>query len=508
MNEEKIFQYIKKDRGLDFLNPSFTDLYRTQFNPSNIKNMNTVKNEIISHIKFNSKILIFNDYDVDGILGGWILFDYLYHYKNANVNVKISNRKLGYGLSDKEVQEIISNKYDLVITVDCGIAEHRHIKQLQKNDIDVIVTDHHESNNPPSCDWIDIKVGKRYWERNLSGAGVAYKLISALEGEHMQKYLGALAIANIADFVPLRGENRITTKLGLEKLNKNPYYPLEVLMREFNIDKINSTDVAFKIAPSINSTNRVDHSRIVFELMTGVDIKKNAKEMRKVNNKRKRKVKQALEGLEVDDDNNIIIAKGNFKSGYTGLLASKLKDRYNKPAIVINQNNRGSARSIYPLNMFKVLDNEKQLFNNVGGHAFAGGFSLKEGKLEQLKSYLYARAEGLKYVLREVDLKLDNLEGINTKLMDRLDILEPFGAGNNKPYFKIKNTKLSDYNTTKTGEHLQLEINGKRGIWFNFNKKIDLRKELEINFEVQRDNYRGEGVQLIVRDIKEEGKSG
>ena len=501
MNEKQIYEKIKAERDISFLTPSIQDLKSPRFSPSNIINIEQVKEMIDIHRRFNSKILIFTDYDVDGITGGFMLYDFL-KKNGANVETMISNRKLGYGLSNKEVKKIINSNYELVITVDCGISDKDHIKTLENNGIDVIVTDHHESKNPPDCLWINPKAGNKYFERNLSGAGVVFKLISYLLEDVATDYLDILAIANIADFVPLLGENRIQTRLGLQKINRNPYPSVKTMLDTFAISDIDESTIAYQIAPAINSINRLDYSDIPMEILKGNNIQSNTRDMIDINNFRKRQISNTLDNLDYNTNNNIIIAQGEFKQGYTGLIASKLKDRHKLPSIVLNQNLRGSARSIEPLDITSMLQEENHLFESVGGHKLASGFKLKEGNVDKLKEIVYNKCEGIKYKTINVDIELENLSPINTELMTMLDNLRPFGAGNPSPLFRIRNIELDDYTPTRTGEHIQMEIQGKRGIWFFADLRQELRQELDITFEIQRDDFRGKGIQLIIKEVQ------
>jgi len=505
MTIDEIVKIIKDKRDIIELNPTINDLKKIAYNPRNLVNMHEIVDTLGIHLRLDSEIVIFTDYDVDGIVGGFCLYDYL-KSKGANVEVMVSNRKFGYGLSKQEIKKLKQKETDLVITVDCGISDNNHIKELEKFGMEVIVTDHHESSNPPDCLWVNPKVGNSYYERELSGAGVAYKLINAFEGEIVEKYLDLIAIANIADFVPLRGENRILTKLGLEKANKNPFPTLKEMMNEFDLDNLDENAVAYQIAPSINSVNRLGYSDLPLKILKGENVKQNTREMMLQNDKRKNEISQAIKNLEFDISHNIIIAKGDFKAGYTGLIASKLKDRYNRPCLVLNGDLRGSGRSMQPLNLIETLKKEEELFETVGGHELASGFKLKNKEnLDKLKEFLYNYTEGLEYEYKEIDVELKDTRVLTERLLNRLDILRPFGSGNPAPLFKLKEKKLDNYKTIgKEDKHLQFTVDGKRGVWFFFNPRIELRGKLDITFELNRDTFRGQGVQLIAKGVQNE----
>lgn len=496
-----IIETLKQNRDIEILNPSITDLNNVNYNPMNIKNMEEIVDLINVHKEFDSNILVFTDYDVDGIIGGFILYHYL-KFAGSNVQILTSNRKYGYGLSEHEISQIIDSDIELVITVDCGITQGDKISMLTDNDIDVIVTDHHEYGGTPEFPFINPKVGGSYIQRDLSGAGVAFKLVCALEEDIMEEYLDLLAIANISDFVPLLGENRITTKLGINKINSNPFHTLGEMLRELEISKVDASTVSYQIAPLINSVNRLKHSHLPIRILEGENIPKLTADMVEINERRKNKVKRAIETLEYDTSHNIIIAQGTFTSGFTGLIASKIQDKHKLPVIALNQSLKGSGRSVKPLHLIDTLRQREELFETLGGHEMAAGFQLKEGRVDKLKEFMYNYTEGIEYETRNPDIVLKDTSSLNLSLLDGLDILRPFGAGNPPPLFKLDNAKLNHYNETRSGEHLQMEVEGEKAIWFNYDKSIDLRDRVDIYFEIQEDTFRGRGIQLIVKEVK------
>lgn len=503
MNELQIYNEIKKDRNLEFINPTRDTLKLLRFNPARLTGIKNIASLIEIHKKFNSKILVFCDYDVDGLIGGFILHDYL-KKNDYNVDIKVSDRQQGYGFSDKEVQEIIKENYDLCITVDLGINENKNIAFLHSKGVEVIVTDHHNNEGEtPNCFYLNPKVNNEYFFKELSGAGVVWKLICEMENKPVYEYLDLVAIANIGDSVPLIDENRVITKVGLQKLNNTPFKPLETMLKYFKLKgRVTSSDIMFQINPSINAVNRLKHSDIPIQILQGKNVKENVKEMIKLNKQRKKDTEKAIESLDIDTNNNIIVVKGDFKRGQTGLIASKLMDRYKVPVVAVSSDLRGSSRSMKGLKITDLLKRNKQLFHNLGGHDYASGFTLKEGKFEELRTFLYTKTRGLKYKVKKADMVLENLDYVNEKLVDLLENLAPFGVGNSKPLFKLEGIKLNNYNETRNGKHLQFSINNTKGIWFSYNKDIDLNKKINIIFEVEKDYYRGEGIQLIIREVE------
>ena len=494
MDIDQIFEQIKSNRDI-------TNWFPDEFyDPFLMKNMTEVVDSIESHILFNSKILIFHDYDVDGITGGFILYDYL--YTKTDTNTMLSNREYGYGLSDTEVDEIIEKEYDLVITVDCGISEQDMINKLQENGIEVIVTDHHEGKNDLPCLFIDPKVGKKYPYKELCGAGVAYKLVCSLEGEQVYNYIDLVAFATVADVVPLVDENRYLVHKGLDKLNKKPFPPLKALIDTVGVKDITSSDIGYQIAPIINSANRMNYDPTPMKLLKGDNPLANAYSMKDKNEQRKKLVKSAMETIEVDNDKNVIVHKGDFGRGLTGIIASRVQNKYEKPVFMVNSENYGSVRSLKPLNAVDSLNKVSRFLHSHGGHSMAAGFNLKDGCFDIFKSHLEDIAEGLEYKTREVDVVLYDLSVLTIGLWTKLQKLEPYGNGNPKPYFKVQGVVLDDYSATRSGEHLKLEVDGVEGIWFYFDREINLQKPLDIYFELGYNDY-SNNIQMIVQKVEE-----
>jgi len=502
LTSQEIYETIIKKRNIKnpakFINPQLGDLY----NPFYMENMEKVVADINTHISFNSNILIFCDYDVDGIFGGFALFHYLSKL-TENVNIQISKRQYGYGLTDIEIKNIIKNNYDLVITVDCGISNNNEVDKLKDNGLDVIITDHHESDNPPDCLWINPKVGN-YLYRDLSGAGVVFKLICAIANDKMfTEYLDLIAIATIADVVPLKNENRIITKIGLHKSAEQPFKPLKTMMEVLGLEKLNEGNIGYLIAPMINSANRLECSDLPLQILNNINVEENTKKLKEINNKRKIKVKQIYKKLKrkVDKSKNVIVIKDEYPAGITGLIAGRLKEEFHKPAFLVNHNNKGSARTLNPLDCVQTLSKIESYFENFGGHKYAGGYKLKENKFHLFKEFLEDFTEDLKYEKKSADLELKSIEEVTLNVYNKLQLLAPFGAGNPKPLFKLRNIYLSDYKTTKTGEHLQFNINNKDGIWFNYNQDINLQKPLDILFKISYNDYR-QDIQLDLKEVE------
>ena len=384
------------EEAFDFLNPSLNNLH----SPFLFKDMENSINLIKKHIDLSHKICIYGDYDVDGVSGSAILYKGL-NELNANVECLLPSRdEHGYGLSMEAIERIAD--YDLLITVDCGITNINEIKRAKELDLDVIVTDHHECSSvlPPANYIINPKVkDETYPFKYLCGAGVSFKLCEALIGKEAYNYLDIAATATIADMVPLKGENRILAKFGIDFLNASPNLGLGCLIKQiFHKDKkVDSQNVAYMIAPRMNAAGRIAKADIAFELLTASDVKeaeKLAKRLCSLNEERqKRQEKVINEAVELENkypsDKIIIHNSDKWDVGIIGLGASKLVEKYNKPAILFGKMGdywTGSARSINGVNILEVLRTDENLYEKFGGHAGAAGLTVKGEYLKRIKT--------------------------------------------------------------------------------------------------------------------------
>lgn len=472
-----------------FLNPSLNDF----LNPFDLSGMQEAVDRINNAILNKETILIYGDYDADGVCSVSILYLFL-KSKGVNCFAFIPNRHTdGYGLSETTVEQI-AEEYapDLVITVDTGISAKKEIELLLDLGIDCIVTDHHEPPQElPDCIVIDPKLSnQRYQFDGLSGAGVAFKLISAHSGlNEALKYVDICAISTIGDIVPLVDENRIISVLGLKQMNGNNMRPsIAELKRRLKIDTLTSTDVAFKIVPRLNASGRMDSAYKCFEFLICND-KQRIEELFNLiendNNERlneSARIEKVVSSELIDIDFNttpaIFIKEHSINLGLIGIIASKLCSQYNRPVFVFSQDENGmlkaSIRSVEGINIFEILDRHRDLLIDVGGHSLAGGLTISPNNYEKFK----------KIVLNEISIMFKNFNyGTNVDydaeiterhicmdFVDAIDKLEPFGFKNPRPQFLLK-LENADYVPMKSYKHYRIITPTKKEIITFFGNK-------------------------------------
>ncbi|MFA5093023.1 MAG: single-stranded-DNA-specific exonuclease RecJ [Candidatus Omnitrophota bacterium] len=412
------------------------------------------------------KVMVFGDYDVDGITSTVLLkttlesigLEVLHHIPH-----RISE---GYGLNKEIVNFAKTNNVKLMVTADCGIVNHQEIQSLREANIDVIVTDHHEpqdSGLPAASCIINPKVKHSgYAYRDLAGVGVAYKFAQGVTGSLLMDDLDLVTLGTIADSVPLTGENRIIVKEGLIRLPETKRLGLRSIIENAGIEnkKFNATYVSFIIAPRLNAPGRMANAEISLKLLMSESVEQAAelsKELEKFNRERQKIEGKILEEAEelinhqvnFKDHKVIVIAKEDWHQGVLGIVASKLADRFYRPAIVISINEnlcKGSARSIKNFHLFDALMDSKELLDSFGGHAHAAGLLITKDNIDEFRKSINRLASDrltLEDLLpsRDIDLEL-NFGDLSEALVKELELLEPFGMANPEPLFYTRGLRL------------------------------------------------------------------
>ncbi|MBQ7705241.1 MAG: single-stranded-DNA-specific exonuclease RecJ [Selenomonadaceae bacterium] len=442
------------------------------YNPLLMSGMEDAVDRIIIAIEGEEKICIYGDYDVDGMSGVAFLTHALRNY-GANVEYYIPDRSEGYGINVKALEKIIAGGASLLISVDCGISNAKEISAVA-GQIDFIITDHHlpplEKINPDEVVAVIDPHQEicNYPDKNLCGAGVAFKIAQALaqelEGVPFSEYtndIELVALATVADLVPLTGENRKIVKLGLKKMFDTNCIGLKELIKisGFENKKISASNVAFQIAPRLNSVGRLKSAKIGVELLTTDDEQKAAEiaaELEASNIERKEIEReifvQAEEKLQILRDEKggnlwtLVVADKNWNAGIIGLTASKLAEKYSLPTIIISVGekiSRGSCRSIPALHIKNTLDTMADLFENYGGHSQAAGFSIPTKKIPELKRRFdeYVRKnltdEDFPPVV-EIDALVHPAQ-IDLKTAEEFEKIEPCGIGNPEAVLACRN---------------------------------------------------------------------
>lgn len=487
LTDERLIAFLKKrnsDIDLErFLNPSEEDF----LDAHKLKNMDAAVKKISAAIEEKKHILIYGDYDSDGICSCTILYLFL-KSKGANVDVFIPSRfENGYGISIDAIEEIESMYApDLIITVDLGITAVEEVEILKQEGIDIVVTDHHiPLEEIPDCVVVDPKLcAEQYGFDGLCGAGVALKVVEAIAGrDETKKYLDICAIATVGDIVPLISENRAIAKLGIDKINSGDCLPsISFLMKKLEMEKITSTDISFKIVPRLNACGRMDNAIKVFEFLIEEDknlLEEKYQEIEKDNDSRlsaiengKNIIKRCLESYDFNEP--AILISGNFHEGIVGILASRIAHEYNRPTIIFTTNEdgnlRGSGRSIDGVDLHNTIAQMGDLLINFGGHKMAIGVEILPENFERFKSELNeklsAKTKQTDFIIN--DSKYDILlssEDLTEGFFNELKLLEPFGCENECPIFAIEQSEISASRMSeKAFKHFRLGLGENQSI--------------------------------------------
>lgn len=473
--------------------------------PFLFKDMDKAVDLIISHVKNSKKIMIYGDYDADGVTSSALLFDILQIFK-AQVDFYLPDRiSEGYGLNKLAIDEIKNAGFSLIITVDNGIRNKEEVAYAKSLGLDVIITDHHAypegENSLPECLIINpSSETSGYPFRYLAGVGVAFKLASALiaksklSDEHKDvliwRSLDLVAIGSITDMVPLIGENRLLVKEGLKVLNNSKRFGLLELVKISGLTReLNAFNVGFQLGPRLNAASRIKHANSALNLLISKDQSEAealAQDLNNKNTERQKITEEVLSSAESQiDPENLpkLIVVSNFSEhpwseGVIGLVAGKLTEKYYRPVLVIVKTEetavgedgqeyalyKGSGRSVEEFNMVESLEESKEFLYKYGGHPMAGGFST-QGE-EQTKKFIEKMGQIAEEKLAKVELlpkiKIDveiDLSDIDDELVEMINNLAPFGQNNPIPRFVSYNVKIIDI--VKMGfdsQHIKLKF--------------------------------------------------
>lgn len=502
--------------------------------PYLLKDMDKAVERIHSAIENGEKIVVYGDYDVDGVCATATLFSYLEN-AGANVFYKLPNReKDGYGLNASVLQLLKRKGVDLVVTVDNGISAIEEIAFANEIGLDVIVTDHHIPKNsiPNALAVVDpLRQDDGSPCKTLSGVGVAFKLVCALENalcsEMLEFYADLVAVGTVADLMVLEGENRTIVKAGLELLNEGARQGFNSLISVCKMEgkEITSENIAYSIAPRINAAGRMGDATTALELLLCEDEDDGtllANELEGENEKRQNTQNKMAEDITQEilsdqsliKDRVIVVWADNFHHGVVGIVASRLVDRYAKPAIVLTKDGeeyKGSGRSVPSFNLHAALDKTKHLLVRFGGHELAAGLTLEKENLEEFRKAINQVANSQEALSKTDALSIDcevDLSEIDENSVSQISYLAPFGSGNQAPIFMIKNVVLVQVFPVSDGKHIRIKIKqGEatiQGVMFNVSPQefayktgdiIDVCANLSI--------YQGDSKSMVSVRIKE-----
>ena len=514
-----------------FITPTRDDFH----NPFLFKGMDIAVDRIIKAINNKEKILIYGDYDVDGITSTTVLKKYLMD-RGISVDTYIPNRlHEGYGLNKNAINTIKDRNIDLIITVDCGISAIEEVDYAVRLGMDIIVTDHHEVGEklPNALAVIDAKrKDNTYPFRALAGVGVVFKLIQALsikleiKPEEYLKYLDLVCVGTISDIVPLEGENRTIAKLGLMLIKVTRNLGLRELIKSSGYKEIDSNTISFGVAPRINACGRMGHEEEALKLFLAEDLEsatKITKELNEYNTLRQSTEKaiyeeavQQIEKNHLDENNSIVLGGKGWHHGVIGIVSSKVTDKYYKPSILLSfEDNiaKGSGRSVPGFDLYEGLAKCEDLLEKYGGHSMAVGLTLKKENLEKFKERFeqIAKEKNIKELVPIIYIDDElKLKDINMDLVKSISILEPFGEANKVPLFLIRNLKIDSIRALSEGRHLKLTLRDENFVInaigfelgylaeeYRIGDRIDVVGTLEIN------SFNGfSSIQINMKDIR------
>ena len=510
--------------------------------PEQMQDMTTAVVRLERAVRAREKIVVYGDYDVDGVCSTAVLMDFLERV-GADCDCLLPDRhKDGYGLKPSGVERAIAKGARVIVTVDNGISAYDALALAEVRGVEVVVVDHHQQLAELPRALAIINPNRRdcqYPFKSLAGVGVTFKLVQALSevflaGEERRRYLNELldlvALGTVADVVPVLGENRLFIQRGLQILERTKRLGLRALKKVSNSrnQSLDAASLGFRLGPRINVAGRLKTPDIALQLLRSAnegEAAQLADELNRLNSQRQawqregiREVEEQV-GPEEDVEDHIIVVLGEWNLGIVGLLASKLCEKYARPAVVCTQGSDrdlcvGSARSIPGYDISEGIHACEEHLQTHGGHPAAAGFSLAVDAFEDFRLALidhanaYISAEALQPVL-DIDLMLKPAD-LTLDTVERLAALEPFGNGHRRPIFALEDCRVIWSRQIGTdGRHFkaELEVGSRRcaALWWNQKDLADQVRpgdRLNAAFELEADTYTGNGaVQMVLRDL-------
>lgn len=522
-----------------YLYPSLSDLH----SPFLMKDMKKGVSRLLKAIRNKEKIIIYGDYDADGITSVVILYKFIKEI-TPDIDYYIPDRiEEGYGLKITAIDNFRKNNVGLIITVDCGISDIEQIAYAQSLGIDTIILDHHEISGPLPPSVASINPNREdctFPFKGLAGVGIAYNFLIALRGTlskegfwenknypNLKEYLDIVALGTIGDIAPLIDENRIFTKIGLELITTGRRPGIKALKEVSGVDNqtIDSFKASFSLIPRINAAGRIASPAEAVKLLLTDDFSEArvlAEKLDSYNRQRQLMEKKILSDIieTINDDSSIekknalVFASDKWHPGIIGIVASRLVELYNRPAFVISLNNgvgKGSGRSVSGFNIYRGLHQCAHLLLSFGGHYHAAGISIKEENISEFAG-LFDEITGSHFELPDVSSQITidsecSIENINHDLIAQLELLAPFGSRNPEPLLYARNIKASSL-IIVGNNHLKMWVNNNGpaidSIWFNMGRHLDSLNGavLDIVFTPQINNWNGSpDIQLKIKDV-------
>lgn len=521
-----------------FFRPQLSELH----DPFLMKDMSIAVERLNQAMGKKERILVYGDYDVDGTTAVALVYKFLQQFY-SNIDYYIPDRyNEGYGVSVKGVDYAYETGVKLIIVLDCGIKAVEEIAYAKEKGIDFIICDHHVPDDvlPLAVAILNAKrPDATYPYEHLSGCGVGFKFMQAfalnngIEFNQLTPLLDLVAVSVASDIVPIMGENRVLTYHGLKQLNSNPSVGLKAIIDICGLSEKEITvgDIVFKIGPRINASGRIQNGKEAVELLIEKDFSsalekanlinqynETRKDLDKTMTEEANHIVDSLEGLA--DRRTIVIYNEAWHKGVIGIVASRLTEIYYRPAVVLTRTDNlatGSARSVSGFDVYKAIENCRDLLENFGGHTYAAGLSMKVENVEEFthrfETYVseHILPEQTSAVI-DIDAEID-FRDITPKFHADLKKFNPFGPDNHKPVFCTHN--VYDYGTSKVvgrdQEHIKLELvdnksnNVMNGIAFGQSSQaryIKTKRSFDICYTIEENTHKRGEVQLQIEDIK------
>ncbi len=511
LDQTRLVEDIYRSRGVSDYQILFSLNERDLNDPYLLKDMQKSVDRIMKAVKLKEKILIYGDYDVDGITSTYILYKTLKDL-GGNIYYDIPNRFVdGYGLSYSKTYDIINEEFNLVITVDNGIKSIFEAKVLKDNGVDLIITDHHEYEGELPCAYSIIHTAlSEYPFKPLAGVGVAFKLAQALIGDDALEYVDIVALGTIADMMPLVEENRAIVNLGLKKMIASENLGLAKLISFLDLKYPSVADIQFKIAPRLNACGRMKSAKIAVKLLLSKDnhtALQYLEEIEEINNKRKNLTKvlfnEALSQLN-DSEPSIIIHSPIMHEGVLGIIASRLANEYSKVSVVLKEEEftfKGSIRSYSSVDVIYVLREIKDLLVRYGGHQNAAGLEFKKENFNEFKrrfNELIPTAKREEYTVAEGVINIHKLDIKQIFDLERYDL---------KDSLFIFDEIVPESKYLIKGEHTKIMINSStEAIFFNnknLHRKINRSSSITLLGRLDVNTFRGRSKkQILIEDFE------
>lgn len=530
---------VSEQEAYKFFNPSLKDLH----DPFLLPDMDKAVKRIEKALGQKERILVYGDYDVDGTTAVALVYKFLRRF-TSNLDYYIPDRyDEGYGISEQGIDYAEESGVKLIIALDCGIKAIEKVAYAKAKGIDFIIGDHHMPDDtlPDAIAVIDAKrVDSTYPYEHLSGCGVGFKLVQALAQNNKIAFselidlLDYVAVSVASDIVPITGENRILTYYGLKQLNSNPSLGLKGIIDICGLSQKNNitiSDIIFKIGPRINASGRMMNGKEAVDLLLANTIEYAREKSRNIDhyNDDRRELDKRItdeansfidENIDMNKRKSVIVYNEDWHKGVIGIVASRLTEKYLRPAVVLTKSHgliTGSARSVMGFDIYKAIESCKDILENFGGHTYAAGLSMKEESLPEFRrrfEEMSMKVIAPEMMQPQIDASAELIfKEINQKFIDDLSRFAPFGPENENPIFVSR--QVQDYGTSKLvgkgNVHIKLEMIDNsssfpmNGIAFRQHTAFDIIKAgkiFDICYTLEENTHNGKkNIQLYVKDI-------